>query len=326
MLGNRLVGSGGLFVAHIVESLVRRTSQRVGIALVFHRIGDEPGDPVHELVPAHGRDLIEQYLAFVVSRFRVVRGSELRSAALQRQRGERIPLAITFDDDLPTHVQQALPVLRSQGATATFFLSGASRPDPSASWWHFLQLAVDQGVDIDDLLPHTAISRAPADGGGASIHDLARAIEAMHPNERAALATELRDRLGAKPQDAIMPAEDLRELVSAGYEVGFHTLAHARLPSLDDDSLDAAMRQGRDELSAATGRPVRLIAYPHGVADPRVAASARTAGYELGFTTCPRALGPATNPWLIPRIAPGFRSVGHLALRIAWALVKRSQR
>ena len=68
-------------------------------------------------------------------------------------------MAITFDDDLRSHVDFAAPLLARVGATATFFLSGSSLDDPNRFWWERLQEAFDRGLD----LPSVGDGPAPRD-------------------------------------------------------------------------------------------------------------------------------------------------------------------
>jgi peptidoglycan/xylan/chitin deacetylase (PgdA/CDA1 family) len=297
----------------LVEMLVRHTSNVLGLVIVFHEIAERTGDPARELVPAHGSDLFEQHLQLFRRWFRLVKASDVRAAALSRRRGEPIPLAITFDDDLRSHVEYALPILRRHRAPATFFLCGAAGEDAVPFWWETLQAAVDEGIEIGDVVP-AAASR--------DIHAVARVVEELRPDERADVSRKLSRRLGRRPGGDSMSSADVQALVAAGFEIGFHTLQHARLPTLADPELESALYDGRERLAVAAGQPVELIAYPHGVADARVAASARGAGYQAGFTTRPEVLGQATDPWLIPRIAPGFRSRAPIAWRITKALVR----
>ena len=74
-------------------------------------------------------------------------------------------MAITFDDDLPEHVRDALPALRAADLPATFFLNGASLHSPHAFWWEELQQAVDGKLLTE--LPHVdaraAFARKHAD-------------------------------------------------------------------------------------------------------------------------------------------------------------------
>ncbi len=299
----------------VVELAARLSDRPLGLVIVFHRIAERTGDPARELVPPHGRDLFERHLQLFRRRFRLVTASEVRAAALSRRRGEPIPLAITFDDDLRSHIQYALPILRRHGVPATFFLCGATGGEAVAFWWEALQAAVDQGIEVGDLLPQPA---------SRDIHSVAQVIEEMRPDERASVSRELARRLGWTLDSAAMSSEDVRALATAGFEIGFHTLGHARLPLLTDPELEGALRDGRERLATAAGQPVDAIAYPHGAADERVATAARDAGYGAGFTTRPEALGQGTDPWLIPRIAPGFRSLAPAAWRIARALMREA--
>ena len=81
--------------------------------------------------------------------YRVVRARELHDAITSRRRGEPFPLAITFDDDLSSHRNLAMPVLQQLGLTATFFLCGASLDGRSAFWWERLSRALGSGINVE---------------------------------------------------------------------------------------------------------------------------------------------------------------------------------
>jgi peptidoglycan/xylan/chitin deacetylase (PgdA/CDA1 family) len=75
----------------------------------------------------------------------------------------------------------------------------------------------------------------------------------------------------------------LDELVEAGWEVGSHTMSHARLPALPDEALAQELLDSRRALEARLGR-CDTLAYPFGDWDRRVAAAAAAAGYAFAFT------------------------------------------
>ena len=58
----------------------------------------------------------------------------------------------------------------------------------------------------------------------------------------------------------------------------------------------------QEELERVVGRRVRSISYPHGKADGRVAAAAREAGFDWGFTGVAEAVTPASDPLRLPRV------------------------
>ena len=123
--------------------------------------------------------------------------------------------------------------------------------------------------------------------------------------------------MGPDPPDAGLRREDVRRLASAGFEIGFHTRGHYKLPPLPDVDLDRVLREGRTELEEAAGREITTIAYPHGAADERVTRFARAAGYELGFTTRMEVAAPETDPLRIGRTDVGAMSIERFPATLA---------
>ena len=317
-IAHLLLRTCGRPLAAVAERVVRLSSRRVGLALIYHGVRDLPASGTSDLVRDHAASLFEQQIGYLSQRYRVIPASQLVAAARTRRRRERFPVAVTFDDDLTCHATVALPVLRRAGVPATFFLSGASLKTASAFWWERLQRAVDEGVpDVPALV-----------GGGApgaryTIHELGTIIEAMDPDARDQVSDRLARALGPDSDDAGIRAVDVRALASGGMEIGFHTLRHDPLPYLDDNALARALSDGRDVLEDLGGNRITTIAYPHGRADARVAHAAREAGFETGFAGQRSPVGPRSDPLLLGRLGPSYRSVGHFALQIVRTLVTR---
>jgi peptidoglycan/xylan/chitin deacetylase (PgdA/CDA1 family) len=297
----------------------RRSSRHLGVALVYHRLGDPPGTLRSELVPALGSSLFAEQLRHLSRHFELVPASRLPEAVRSRAPGERLPIAITFDDDLRSHVEIAAPWLRAAGAPATFFLTGTSIGGPHAFWWERLQTAVDRGLDLSPL-------GLPASSSKASIHEVGRAIESLSPVERDEVDAKLEALVGPDAGDPGLRASDVESLAREGFEIGFHTRRHDPLTTLEDDELERALAEGRDQLEAHVGGPLRTIAYPHGRADARVARAAERAGYRGGFTGRNEALTGGSDLLLLGRISPSYASVGELAFDIAWKLARARER
>ena len=315
--------AAGVPASDIIVNALRVTGARVGFAVFYHRVGDPPGDPSRELVPNLGTGLFDAELRYLASRYRLVPASRLHEAASARRRGERFPLAITFDDDLPSHIRHAAPSLRRHRAPATFFITGASLEAPCAFWWELLQLAVDRGMGEQELLAAVSSRRATSKGSPeeAALHAAARAIRDMDPDARDRVTARLQELAGPPPADAGMPASHVRELLETGFELGFHTRRHDALAGLPESALMNAMVEGREELEAVAG-PLTTIAYPHGMADRRVAAAARKAGFRSGFTGVREAVHAESDPLLMGRIEASFASTGQLAVRLARELIR----
>jgi len=299
--------------------LARVSSRRVGVVLVHHGVAAENGDRRTEIVPPIGRAALQQQVRHLARGYAIVPPSALQRAAAARRRGGRIPVALTFDDDLASHLTEAAPILRRAGAVAGFFVSGASLDEPGTFWWEDLQRALDRGLlapgDLDGL-PEEVVAAA-LDGTDRGPARLAEAIEELTPDARAALAAVLRERAGAPPPDAGIRRTALASLAADGHEIGFHTLRHDRMPPLDDPRLAAALEDGRQEVESAAGAPLTTISYPHGRADERVARAAEAHGFGTGFAGGGTVVTPEDDRLLLPRVTPVVESPGAFAVQMA---------
>jgi peptidoglycan/xylan/chitin deacetylase (PgdA/CDA1 family) len=305
--------------------LARLSSSRTGAVLVYHRVGERAGDPSREILATLSKDAFERHLRHLRRHYRVVRAVDLPDAVRTRRRWRRFPVAVTFDDDLESHVRTALPALRRAGVTATFFLGGTSLDRSRPSWWQDLQQAVDNRLVA--ALPHVADTdlRAALEREPKAIFRVAGTIERLEPSKRDEVSAALRAAVGSRAAEDGLRAADVHTLVASGCTVGFHTLRHDALPALSDAALDAAMRDGLDAVLAVAGEPLDAISYPYGKADDRVARAARAAGFTRGFVTGRCGVTTDTDPLLIPRIPPA-PDLGKTALRVARAVASSAPR
>ncbi len=313
-------------VAALLERVARQSGRRVGAVLVYHRIADRPRGHafLDARVPAR---VFERQLAFLAERYHVVATADLLDAVAARRRRRRFPVAVTFDDDLESHVGVAGRALSTARLPGTFFLTGRTLQEPSPFWWDDLQQALRAGALRPDALPELrpTLVQAAAAGGVREAADLARAVELLEPSERARVADSLRNAAG-EPDDRGLSAAAVRELARSGFAIGFHTLRHHRLVELPDDELERALSEGREPLEEAAGSCLREIAYPHGDADARVAAATQRAGYLHGFTGAAQVVTPETDPLLIARFqaAPSLEGMSmQLARAMAFGLIPR---
>ncbi len=123
-----------------------------------------------------------------------------------------------------------------------------------------------------------------------------------------------------------MSWEELRNVASAGWEIGSHTVSHPRLTSCTDDQLRAELVDSRQACIDALGVPCNSLAYPYGDVDGRVVDAARAAGYRAAAVLATRFHSPRALEWprtgiyridVLPRFAaktmPVARKVTHVA-------------
>lgn len=268
------------------------------------------------LVPALGEHIFRAQLEHLGRHYEVVSLRELLQRLGRRRPGQRLPAAITFDDDLSGHAAIAAPTLEEFGFPATFFLNANTLRGPSPFWWQDLRTILDRGPGAWDELQARLAERWPWGRLRGTVADLANTIEASPPGQRDELAALLREQAGSDAIDPGLPRETVREMADRGFEIGFHTLRHYSLLTLNDGELDRAMTEGLDELAEAVGYRPTTISYPHGKADLRVAAAAQRAGFELGFVTGHAATTAEQHPMLLTRVVAWTDSLGSFA----WAL------
>jgi peptidoglycan/xylan/chitin deacetylase (PgdA/CDA1 family) len=305
-----------------VRRRLARLRPEAGLVLAHHRVGEPPGDRERELVPTLSTRRFEERLEILQQRFRVVPASHVVEAARARRRREPVPIALTFDDDLRSHLDVVAPILLRGGLPATFFV-GPPLPPGAAFWWEDLQALADAGslpgrlASLPEIDLTAVAGRAPK-----AIHDAGRTIEGLPADRRDAVAAELHGLAGTNGRRRL-DADAMAELVRLGFDLGFHTPRHYLLTALDDELLARELVDGRDVVEEIAGRPVATIAYPHGKADARVAEAARAAGFEVGFTGGKRPIDRRTDPLLVGRIETHDAPVEEFEGRLAWALDDR---
>ena len=118
-------------------------------------------------------------------------------------------------------------------------------------------------------------------------------------------------------QVPLMTADELRQWVAGGQEVGSHTQNHARLLQCDASSALAEMTQDRAALEGLLGVPVRHFCYPYGEYAPEHMAMAQQAGFQTVTTTRRGRSAMPSDLLELPRV-PVLRST---SLPVFWLKV-----
>jgi peptidoglycan/xylan/chitin deacetylase (PgdA/CDA1 family) len=306
----------------VLRWYVRLSGRKVGFVLVYHALAERHGDPRRELVAPHGRANFRAQMEHLRRYYEPVRMSQLQEATGRRRRGQKVPVAVTFDDDLRSHIEIAAPELRAAGVPAAFFLTGRTLDGPQEFWWGPVQRAVDQGLLERDgggpaLAQRLGLRWVP-DGDEPPLRTFARAFEGAPPAARDAAVPALIELVGPDGADPGLQAEHVRALAQGTLEVGFHTRRHDRLDWLEDDAaVRRAVTEGRDVVEQAAGAPLLTFSYPHGGVDERSAAAVREAGYLAGLTSKPWTVKPHSDRALVGRFYPTYSTIVQFGIDVA---------
>lgn len=259
---------------------------RRAMVLVYHRVG-VTGSGRHEIVPRISTETLRDQIVSLQDLGEIVSLDQLLSDS---PRSSRIRFALTLDDDHPSHSTEVVPLLKSLGIEATFFLSGRACVGLGPYWFELLETALEreQPASLARRLGLT----------GASAQEIARRCEVDEGLQRALIET-------VDPEAESLDERGIGAISAAGMTVGFHTLHHQVLTGLDDAALRQALVEGRARLEAVAGQGMRFFAYPHGKADGRVASFVQTEGFAAAFTGQPGPVTKRTDRFLVGRWEPG---------------------
>src|SRR5262245_42052567 len=151
-------------------------------------------------------------------------------------------------------------------------------------------------------------------------------LKSLPASERKATMDAIRDQfpagesarlVGKFPSCGMLGWDEITQLGASGVEIGSHGLHH----EIHHDRQPEEMRrtelvESRALIEASTGRPCHTFAFPNGNFVSTSGREVQKAGYSLAFTTRPGTIGPASNPFLLPRLS----AVGSLSgfVRSCW--------
>lgn len=132
----------------------------------------------------------------------------------------------------------------------------------------------------------------------------------------------------AGPRLRLLNADELRLVAEAGHEVGSHTLTHARLVDVDEETLRLETLGSRSALEATLQKEVTSFCYPYGSFDAGAVKAVMGANYDHACVTGDYSLG---NQFAIPRcyVSPTDTAL-HLAARLTrhhlrqWSAIRRA--
>jgi len=119
----------------------------------------------------------------------------------------------------------------------------------------------------------------------------------------------------------LMNQRMLRELCSAGWEIGSHTKTHPRLPDLSSHQANDELRLSKEHLEHLTGRRVTTLAYPYGASgvDGRIVSIATRHYLYARTLSC---YPPLTLNQIVPSNRMRLNAIGSLetAFALPWHL------
>jgi peptidoglycan/xylan/chitin deacetylase (PgdA/CDA1 family) len=107
---------------------------------------------------------------------------------------------------------------------------------------------------------------------------------------------------GLPPSQGGLTEDQVRGLLSAGWELDTQGISHADLITLDASQLHYQVATARQILQKRYGVPVNWFCYPSGHYDATVIAAVKAAGFVGSTTVVPGWAAPGEDPFHLPRL------------------------
>jgi peptidoglycan/xylan/chitin deacetylase (PgdA/CDA1 family) len=116
--------------------------------------------------------------------------------------------------------------------------------------------------------------------------------------------------------EPIMEASQVREWLSAGHDIGSHTLTHPHLTRLSPAPAREEISASRRKLEDLFARPIEHFCYPFGDWNDTVRDLVQEAGYKTACTTNPGLNASSESPFTLNRFTARYASRSFKAI---WA-------
>ncbi len=309
--------SGKLAQAWITRR-ARRTRERHGLILMYHRITDPSIDPWNLIVdPENFRAQME-----VLRRFAdVVPLKELPGAL--RHRGEGNPVvAITFDDGYQDNLEFALPALEKHGCPATVFLATGWIGRNVPFWWDRLawilfapdELPETLELEIGDTRltwsnPKNSFTSGVTKEDRDMLHRRIWSTLRLEPSpiQDAAIDT-LALWAGLDPRADVsgrpMSEDEVRRVAESGtITVGAHSHTHRPLAELSPACQESEIERSLDRCEQIVGYRPDTFAFPHGSFSEATIEAVTRSDLVLACSTEADLTWTASPPLALPRVA-----------------------
>ncbi|TVR76841.1 MAG: polysaccharide deacetylase family protein [Chitinophagaceae bacterium] len=241
--------------------------------LMFHRVLPEKLITQPNAYTTFGTLISQEYFETVLSlltenNFEFVSISELA----QRSNSEKL-IALTFDDGYLDNFDFAFPSLKKFNATATFFPVVNPCKDNSV-------LPLDIYYQCVDEMALIEIERTAYITGQTK-----RNFYWAEPDKQMTLLNQLFKELPENCRVNYMSADQLKELVINGFEIGSHGMTHALMIAeyMNEEKALNELQNSKQWLEAVTGKLVNAYCFPAGRYNAKMIELAKQVGYT---STC----------------------------------------
>lgn len=293
------------------RQLLLANSWRGLLVFNYHRIGRAEDSPWDRALWSADVETFAAQVTFLKRHFDLVGPDDLDSLLNDRRsRG----VMITFDDGYRNNFELALPVLRAEAATATFFITSGFLDDRAVTWWDDIAWMVH--TSRRSVIPPGQWTAEPfelAQDREPVILRLVRTYKLLSDSESEVFLDWLGEVTGqgrcpvGAANEMWMTWDMVREMDRAGMSIGGHTVTHPVLANCSAEKQHWEVEVSKERIEAELGHPITAFSYPVGKEhcfDAVTKAIVREAGYYWAFSFIGGYAHPAGfDRFALPRMA-----------------------
>jgi peptidoglycan/xylan/chitin deacetylase (PgdA/CDA1 family) len=241
------------------------------LILNYHRVGDQTLTPYDSGTFSATTAELDWQVGWLKERYPIVTLAEAVEIVHGRTKPTRASVLITFDDGYKDNYDEAFPVLKRHGASATFFLPTLFVGGHQLPWWDEIAYMVKgSGLErIELTYPAAAtvelkdVDRAVAVVTVLELFKQAPAVDTERFLDGLSEASGT-GRPGDHSERCFLNWDEAREMQAAGMCFGSHTHTHEILGRLPYERQLEELTVSRTILELELGREIDTLAYPRG--------------------------------------------------------------
>lgn len=276
-----------LYRSGVLGTWHRRRNREALTVLMFHRVLPAGSDALarSEREFAFSLPGFQKTLDFVARHYNVVDLAQVKAAADGLRSLPDCPLLITFDDGWRDTVEYAMPELKRRGLPALLFLATEVIDLEELRWWQDAAVAVLADPNAAPKLIAALGMSVQAKSQPGFSQKVAASLAGLPEPERRRLlrqaAPEVLDQIADRQ---MMNAEDLKQWIENGYQIGGHGHSHSPIAYASDPQAEVNLCRSCLE---AMDLDTLSLSYPHGVKNDQSRSLLREAGFDLVFDSNP---------------------------------------
>lgn len=278
-----------LGLIRVLESASRFRNGPGILIIDHHRIGDGASSIYDRGVFGATAEKFDQQLRILKSRYNFIGLPECQHYVENPSELKHFLLMLTFDDGFRDNFDIALPILKSHGVSATFFLVTSLIGSSVVPWWDRIAYMVRNAPARAVQLHYPTSATIPLVGDREiSIRNVLRHFKCSSSVSTDKYLAQIEEVTGVTSPVAterrFIDWSEARRMLSEGMSIGSHTRSHTILSQLSYDDQILELRHSKQELESQLRTKIDAIAYPVG---SRTAFTSNTqrAVAETGYRT-----------------------------------------